>query len=403
MEEESAEHMRGGEDVLDVEDQVSVLVAELADLELEKDTLQRSFQEASSGLDVTKSMALKRQIKALSEQIDQKKKQAGEIVKSSPGLPPFMGRLMMLGDAYNHLRMRLEYAKMAEAMEISNVVIVQPATLSVYPRHDIYFPKRGLIAVMSLLLSTAFGVFLCFLFEYLDDSMKTVEEIHEKLNQPVLGVVRKIKRGNLRTLGRGEKGTDFYGDFWDIRSNIKMATLDKDCKILAVTSSVRSEGKSTVSRYLAHVFAGSGQKVLLMDVNLRRPCLHKMLNLPNSAGLSHFLNGEKEIKEIISSAQKGGVDFMPAGPPFGNPLKIIDSVNMLGLIQMIRRDYDVIILDAPALEDGSDAAVTGSYADGVLFVVGSGDIPEYHCKKALGIIQKTKANLLGVVLNKAVK
>jgi capsular exopolysaccharide synthesis family protein len=273
--------------------------------------------------------------------------------------------------------------------------------LSEYPGNDKYFPKKGLILVMSLLLSMSFGIFLCFLLEYLDDTIKTTSEINENLNQPVLGVVRMVTGRKIQN--GAEQSVGFSDDFWDIRSNIKIATLKRDYKMLAVTSAARGEGKSTVSKSLAQVFVESGQKVLLIDLNFRRPFLHKMLNLPNTPGLVDFLKGEKKIQDIIFPIKKEGVDFIPAGNISSNPLKMIDSLNMLRFMQSLRTGYDVIICDTPAIEDGSDCSVIGSFVDDIIFVVGSGEVSRFHLKKALEIVGKANANLLGVVLNKAVK
>lgn len=387
--------------VFDLDEQVSGLVLELADLELKKSTLQKSFQEAFKGQGITKIDSLKEQINVLSQQIDQKTEEIILMLKSFRKSPRFMSRLSTLGETYNYLKTRLEYVKIAEAIDVSNVVTVQPATLSEYPGNDKYFPKKGSILVMSLLLSMSFGIFLCFLLEYLDDTIKTTPEINENLNQPVLGVVRMITGKKIQD--REELSAGFYDDFWDIRSNIKMATLDKGYKMLAVMSGARGEGKSTISRSLAQIFVESGQKVLLIDLNFRRPFLHKMLNLPNAPGLADFLNGEKKIRDIIFSIKKEGVDFIPAGNISSNPLKMIDSLNMLRFMQSIRTDYDVIICDTPAIEDGSDCSVIGSFVDDIIFVVGLGEVSQFHLKKALEILGKANANLLGVVLNKAVK
>jgi len=385
-EQEPAESAGIKERILDVDEQVSALVAEIADLELEKSALQGSSKE---------------QVRVLSQRIDQKKDEVRQILKSSQKAPRFMARLSTLGEVYSYLKIRLEYVKIAEGAEVSNVVTVQPATLSLYPDNDIYFPKKGQILIMSLLLSMSFGIFLCFLLEYLDDTIKTAEAIKEKLNQPVLGIVRIAKRG--KTQDTEAKAPGFYGDFWDIRSNIKIATAGKSYKTLAITSALKGEGKSTISRHLAGIFVESGLKVLLIDMNFRRPSLHRMLNRLNYPGLVNFLNGEKGIKEIISSVKNEGWDFILAGPVSLNPLKMIDSANMLRFIQSIRPDYDLIICDTPAIEDGSDSAVIGSFVDNVIFVVGSGHASQCHLKRALEIAQKANANILGIVLNKAVK
>jgi capsular exopolysaccharide synthesis family protein len=254
---------------------------------------------------------------------------------------------------------------------------------------------------MSLLLSSVFGIFLCFLLDYLDDKVKTAKDINEKVRQPVLGIIPRVK-SELLDNNSGIKEAGFSSNFWDLRSNIKIATLDKKFKILSITSVLKGEGKSTICKYLAHTLVESGQKVLLVDLNLRRPCLHKIFGVSNSTGLSSFFHGEKEIKDVILPTPVEGLYVIPSGPGVTNALKVIDSPNLLRLIELVKEDYDLVVLDTTAIEDGSDVTVVSSYSDNVILVVASGYVSEDNLKRAIGIIQKAKTNVLGVVLNRSI-
>jgi len=399
--EESEGSFRNRQKALEFDNRVSGLIIGLASLEAEKNAIERSFREGYSRLKTAEIPRLEERRNSLLKQIDRKNKEFGEILGGPTDLTHFIGRLQTLGTIYESLKRRLEYAKIAEAMDINNIRIVQPATLSVRAKKDVYFPKKGLILVMAFLTSTAFGLFLCFLSEYLDDRIKTASEVIEKLDQPFLGAIPSVWNGKKLIKGKVKADPGFYNNFWDLVSNIKMATKDDEARVFAVSSVKRGEGKSVVSQYLARTFEESGQRVLLVDVNLRRPCLHKMVNSSNLVGLSQVLKGENKIKDVVVSTDGGKMDIIPAGElRFANPLKIIDSPSLLQFIRQVKQDYDRIIFDTPAMEDGSDAVVIGSRVDSLILVVGSGRDSEGDLKRALGILRKTKASLLGIVLNK---
>lgn len=336
--------------------------------------------------------------KMLSQQIAKKNRELAEIPRKRKQLTPLSMEFDILQSRYIDAKTQLEFTKMVESIDIANAVIVQQATPSFCHHKDIYFPQKTKIIVMSLLLAIPFGVFLTFLLEYLDDRIRTAKDVAEKLNQPVLGIIPKVKKGSLKR-DMSSSMAEFLESFWDLRSNIKIATLDKDYKILSITSATEGEGKSTISKYLASTLAEADQKVLLVDLNLRRPHLHRMFNLSNSTGVTDFLEGKAEIKDIVLPTAVERVYLIPSGPRVTNLLKIIDSPNMPKLIQLIKQDYDLTIFDTPAIKDGSDVPMISSYSDNVIFLVASGYISEDNLKGAMEVVEKRNANILGVVLN----
>jgi succinoglycan biosynthesis transport protein ExoP len=344
-------------------------------------------------------VTLKAGLEVLADQVDKKKGQLSEIPRKSKELARLTSETQNLSDMYTFLKRRLEYVKTAEAMDIANAATIQLAIASADPDNDIYFPKKVLVMTVSGFMAAFFGLLLCFLVDYLDDRIRTAQDISERINQPVLGVIPKTSRRSLEDRTT-KKGAAFYGNFWDLRSNIKMVASDNSKKILSITSTVKGEGKSTIAKNLAQTLAEAGQKVLLLDLNFRRPRLHRMFRVSNPFGLIHFLKGKKGISDITLATEIERLYLISTGSVFVNPQKFIDSSNMTKVVELIRKDYDVIILDCPAMEDGSDVAIASSYSDSVIFVAASGYISERSLKRAIEIVQKTETSILGVVLNR---
>jgi polysaccharide biosynthesis transport protein len=384
-------------EILSIEKQIQTVkksikdeISRTFDMEMTNYYSQLIEKYVSNEINVT---SLTARAKVLSEQIDRKQKELSELPTKAKELLRLTEKNGYYRELDLYLKTRLEYAKVAETMDIPNAVIVQPAILSVYPSNNIFFPKKSLIGVLSLLLGTLFGIFLCFLLDYLDDRIKTIQDVNEKLHQTVLGVIPR---------GKGDL-SDLYEPFWNLRSNIKMAVLDHPFQLVSITSTVRGEGKTTILQHLSSTFAESGQKVLLMDLNLRRPVLHKMFYLSNSVGLSSFLEGGKEIEDIILPTDVDRLYLMPAGPKVSNPLRTIDSPNMQRLLQEVKKRYDVIFLDTPAIKDGSEGPILSMFSDQVILVIASGRGSENDLKRTIGILQNTQTNLLGVILNRGAR
>jgi polysaccharide biosynthesis transport protein len=384
-------------EILSIEKQIQTVkknikdeISKTFDMDMTNYYIQLIEKYVSNEINVT---SLTARANVLSEQIDRKQEELSDLPTKAKELLRLTEKNSYYREMDLYLKTRLEYAKVAETMDIPNAVLVQPAILSIYPSSNIFFPKKSMIVVLSLLLGTLFGIFLCFLFDYLDDRIKTIQDVNEKLHQTVLGVIPRGK-GNL---------LDLYEPFWNLRSNINMAVSDHPFQVVSITSAVRGEGKTTILQHLSSTFAEAGQKVLLLDLNLRRPVLHKMFYLSNSVGLSSFLEGGKEIEDIILPTDVDRLHLIPAGPKVSNPLRTIDSPNMQQLLQEVKKKYDLIFLDTPAIKDGSEGPILSMFSDQVILVIASGRGSENDLKRTIGIIQNTKTNLLGIVLNRGAR
>ena len=186
-----------------------------------------------------------------------------------------------------------------------------------------------------------------------------------------------------------------------IRTNIQFSKIDNEMKTIVVTSSQQGEGKTTVTSNLAVSFATlEGKKVLLIDADLRNPSVHKMFSKTNSQGLSDVLIGKKELKQCIQYTELENLQILTAGTIPPNPGEMLESKKMKELIDSLRDFYDYIFIDTPPIGILMDAGVLANYADGTILVVGSNDVETERAKLSKEKLEKVKANVIGVVLNK---
>lgn len=185
-----------------------------------------------------------------------------------------------------------------------------------------------------------------------------------------------------------------------IRTNLQFAAAGEgQVKTIGFTSALPSEGKSTTVANLAIVIAQDSKRVLLIDCDLRRPVVHRSFGLPNRGLTNCFADG-LELTDVIQHGVYPGLDVVTAGPIPPNPAELLGSPKMQDLLRSVEDDYDYILLDLPPILVVTDAAVIGSKVDGVILVVGSGDISPDEAKQAKSLLEKGRTNILGVVLNK---
>ena len=184
-----------------------------------------------------------------------------------------------------------------------------------------------------------------------------------------------------------------------IRTNLQFAGADKAIKTVVFTSAIPSEGKSTIDINLAIVMGQDHKRVLLIDADMRRPVLHRCFGLENR-GLSNCFADGLSLKDVIQHDVAENLDVVTSGPVPPNPAELLGSAKMQELLKEAEAEYDYVFLDMPPILVVTDAAVVGSKADGVILVVGSGDISPDEARQAKALLEKGNVNILGVVLNK---
>lgn len=185
-----------------------------------------------------------------------------------------------------------------------------------------------------------------------------------------------------------------------IRTNIEFSSIDKVMKIILITSSGPQEGKSVTSSNLALAMAQSGKKTLLIDCDLRKPTIHKKFKISNRIGLSNLLADGLKLSETVFCFSSG-MNVLTSGTIPPNPSEMLSSKKMKVFLQEASKIYDRIVIDSPPVNAVTDAQILATIADGVVLVIGSGITEIDLAKRAKELLDKVKANIIGVVLNKA--
>ncbi|MBL9167844.1 MAG: polysaccharide biosynthesis tyrosine autokinase [Verrucomicrobiales bacterium] len=256
-------------------------------------------------------------------------------------------------------------------------------------------PNKPLNIALGVVFGIILGVGLAFFIEYLDTSVKTIDDVERALQAPVLGVIPQ-NVGSLLEEGPDSPHAEAYRV---LRTNVLFSRKEAKSSTLTVLSGGAGEGKSTTLFNLATIFAQNGARVLVVDSDLRRPSIHKLLKLANSPGLTNYLLKQNTLEEVIQTTGCPTLDFMPSGKLPSSSMGIISSMAMKELIRELKLRYDFVFFDSPPIMGVSDASILASEVDMVLQVIQYRRYPQPMTIRAKQMIEKVGGNLLGIVLN----
>lgn len=185
-----------------------------------------------------------------------------------------------------------------------------------------------------------------------------------------------------------------------LRTKIHFSSKDQELKTLMITSTQTGEGKTTTISNLAVTYAQEGKRVLLIDADMRKPSLHRVFSVPNYQGLSTLLTGHTSVQDSIQETIVSNLSLLPSGPVPANPAELMDSVVMRELLEQLKPEYDVILLDTPSVLSVSDSVIVSALCDGVVMIVASGKVRKDHLKKAKEQLDHVNARMVGIVINK---
>jgi len=259
-------------------------------------------------------------------------------------------------------------------------------------------PRKMLNIALGTMVGLAGGLGLAFLFENLDTTLYSLEQIETVTKAKVLAQIPKVKqRQPVITLN----GNSPYGDaFRRLQTNLFIPDYGRPLRTLLVTSTKPDEGKSTIVANLALVMAQSRNKVIVVDCDLRRPSLHQVFDLPNDVGLSSILTGEATLEDSMQQSEIPRVQVLTSGPLPHNPTDLLGSPEMSDLLARLAHQFDKVLLDAPALLPVIDAAVIAPGVDGTLLVVERDRVRWGDLQTVLRQLTLSRANLIGVAVNR---
>ena len=271
------------------------------------------------------------------------------------------------------------------------VEIIDPAE----PPQRPVSPNLFLNIFLSVLLGLLAGVGLAYFIEYLDTSVKTVDDVESYLGLPVLGVIPQ----KVRPLVEEGPDSPHAEAYRVLKTNMQFANKGITGGAFAVVSGGVGEGKSTTLFNLAYVCAQLGEKVLVVDSDLRRPVQHSILGMSNRFGLTNVLMRDVPIEETIKTTSVPNLHFLPSGKLPRSSLGLLDSQRMRELVKNLKARYDYVFFDSPPIMGVTDASILASEVDGVLLVVQYRKYPRIISSRAKRMIENVGGNILGVILN----
>jgi succinoglycan biosynthesis transport protein ExoP len=296
---------------------------------------------------------------------------------------------------YATLLERYEQARVTEAMQANAISVVEPASTPENPSS----PRTKLSIALASLVGLVGGIGLAFLFENLDTTLYTTKQITDAAKLSPLGMIPAARRRPGMSIFNSNSPEEEA--FRHLRTNLLAFNHDQPLQTLLITSAEPGEGKSTVVANLACSLAKSGRKVIVVDGDMRLPTLHKIFDLSNQVGLSSVLKQEVPINEAVQDTNVPGVQVLTSGPSASNPAELLGSSPMTALMEQLVQQFDMVLLDSPALLAVTDAAVLAPTVDGVVLVVSCAQTREETVAAACQQLVSVKARLVGVVVNRA--
>ena len=423
----------------------------LVNLMLERDTLLLTYTDnfpqikAIKGQirDTTESMMtqLKAQRRNLASNIRMYNQQIAESTDKLKKLPEKALELTRLDrdaaigrDLYTQLERRYQEVLISEAEKLDEVKIVKPA---IEPTSPINPPKTATNTILGTILGLILGVVFAFLIETFDTSIGAIEEVEEFLGVHVLGVIPFVSVEEIKTLLSDDPDVSLDEDkirryarlaahfvpsstlsesYKALRTSLNFVCTENDLKTILFTSSSPGEGKTSIVVNLAITMAQIGQKVLLIDGDLRRPVISKLFGIEQIPGLTDVILGNYEwhnvvrsvtdlmmgrmsIEEIMKTPGMDNLHIITSGTYSPSPSEIINSKAIGEFMNNIRKEYDMVLIDAPPVLAATDAALWSSRVDGTAIVYQVGKIARGALRRSKVSLENLKANVIGVVLN----
>lgn len=279
--------------------------------------------------------------------------------------------------------------------------VLEPANLPTAPVGD----QAMMMVLAAGMLGFALAAAGAYLLEYLDDTFRFEDTVQRRLDLPVLAMIPSLGRQALQDGGLNVEAVTYSPAghaFGGLRIALDAAMTGRPSKTLLVSSPGISEGKSFVAANLCVEMARAGERVILVDADLRRPSQQRLFRLPNLAGLTTAFQHERlVIHDLLQPTSIPGLSVLTSGPLPSNVVQILSSVRMQTLLKLLESEADKVVIDAPPVAAAVDASILATHVDGVLLVVGMGKTRGRLAARAVKLLRQLHANLVGVVIDNA--
>jgi polysaccharide biosynthesis transport protein len=398
----------------------------------ELDQVTGQVHEAEAQLNVEKQMAVKnveteyrtavQREKLLSDALASQKSEADTFNKNSIQYNILKRQSETDKQLYDGLLQRMNESGVSSGLKSDNIHVVDEAK----PQRIPYRPNKPLNLALGLSLGLLFGIALAFFVEHLDSSIKTPDDIDRFIKLPALGVIPSaaslLSSGRRKLLpvpggaaaAKADGGTGksveliTYNDtksliseaYRNLRTSVLLSSgSGRPPKILLVTSSQAGEGKTTTAINIAITLAQTGEKVILLDCDMRNPRVHRVIGLENTVGMSTFLSGNSDLSSLIQQSEIPNLFAVSAGRVPPNPAELLGSARMKQGLTLLDEYFDHIVIDSPPVLSVTDARIIGSLVDGVVLVVKGGETPKEAVQRTKRLLQEVHAHILGTLLN----
>ena len=360
-------------------------------------------------------LAAQQREKMLRAALEQQKTEANKLNESAIDYNLLKRDVDANRQLYEGLLQKMKEAGVSAGLKSSNVRTVDAARIPTRPAK----PNVPRTMALSLFVGIVGSLGIVFVMERIDNTVRTPEEAQLISSLPSLGIIprrmhprngqQKLLPGNdlisetedkVELVTHGRPKSEIAESYRALRTSILLSTTGQPPRVIVVTSALPQEGKTTTSTNSAIVLAQRGARVLLVDADLRRPGIHRLLGIPAVTGLSTLLTGSSTFENtVIVSSKIPNLSILPAGPIPPQPAELLGSDVMHNFIQQWRGEYDHIVIDTPPVLSVTDAVLLSVKADSVLLVIRAGVTSKPALRRSSDLLQQVNARVVGVVVN----
>lgn len=261
-------------------------------------------------------------------------------------------------------------------------------------------PKKSLYVGLGIAAGLAMGLCIAVMRETLDSTIRSAANLALRIGIPDLGQIpRDTSAKSMPLVTQGHAHSKRAEALRHVRTNLQFTRVDNPPQVIVVTSALPNEGKTTNAINLAIILAETNRRVLLVEGDLRRPRLSEYMDIERSVGLTNLLAGQVQLEDVVQHWGSDALSVLPGGSIPPNPSELLGSENMAAMVRAARREFDLIVIDAPPILPVTDAAVLSRYADGVILVFRYGITKVVQAAAAVTALQAVEAPTLGFLLN----
>ena len=311
-------------------------------------------------------------------------------------------------ELYKGLLQRMKEVGVSAGLTMSNIQVLDKAEKPTGP----YKPNIRLNLLLAAVVGLFLGIGLAFFFEYLDNTIKTPEDVEQMIRLPSFGMVPEISNGRRKRLEKGSSHpvelithrhpkSILSEAYRNVRTSLLLSFSEKPPKKIAITSPNPVEGKTTTVINTAIALAQTGAQVVIIDADMRKPRIHHVFNGgDDGTGLSNFLSGNADLASIVKKTEVPNLFYIPSGPIPPNPSELLGSNRFKNMMGALEKKFDHVLLDSPPVIGFADSIILSTTVDGVVLVVLGGKTPRETLQRAKEALYQVNAKILGVVINR---